>query len=62
MTHSLGAVSAAPQLQPATVQTKERNLTCTRQRVEQIMALQIPEAINFQSIHSFLRDVTPHLD
>lgn len=34
-------------------QRKKTKHTCTRQKVEQIISLQIPEAISFQSIHSF---------
>lgn len=59
MKHTVCAVCAileAPQqqFQPAKVPSKEnKNITCTRQKVEQIIGLQIPEAIIFLSIHSF---------
>lgn len=48
------AILEAPQqFQPAEVPSKEINITCTRQKMEQIIGLQIPKAIIFQSIHSF---------
>lgn len=58
MKHTLCAVCAileAPQhqFQPAKVPSKEKKTSCTRQNVEQIIGLQIPEAIIFESIHSF---------
>lgn len=59
MKHTVCAVCAileAPQqqFQPAKVPSKEKK-TCTRQKVEQIIILQIPEVIIFQLSIPFKR-------
>lgn len=60
MKHTVCAVCAileAPQqqFQPAKVPSKEKKKTCTRQKVEQIIILQIPEVIIFQLSIPFKR-------